>query len=237
MNIAVLGSGGREHALCYKLAESKKVQNVYCIPGNAGTGKIVKNLNIDISNFQILYEEIIKHKINTIIVGPEQPLIDGIVDFFNQKKILIFGPDKFASQLEGSKYFTKLLCNENNIPTAKFGVFKNIKDAESFIDKNKLPIVVKADGLAAGKGVYICETKDHAINAIKEILSGKFKSSSTVLIEKFLIGEEMSYFIIADKNGYKFFGSAQDHKRVGEGDTGPQYWRNGCLQPLINNRY
>ena len=237
MNIAVLGSGGREHALCYKLTESKKVQNIYCIPGNAGTGRIVKNLNIDISNFQILYEEILKHKINIIIVGPEQPLVDGIVDFFNQKKILIFGPDKFTSQLEGSKYFTKRLCDQNNIPTAKFGVFNNITDAESFIDKNKLPIVVKADGLAAGKGVSICKTKTHTIKAVKEILSGKFKSSSTVLLEEFLNGEEMSYFVIADKNGYKFFGSAQDHKRVGEGDTGPNTGGMGAYSPssIINN--
>jgi phosphoribosylamine--glycine ligase len=236
MNIAVLGSGGREHALCYKLTKSKKVHNIFCIPGNAGTGKIVKNLNIDISNFQILYKEILKHKINIIIVGPEKPLVDGIVDFFNRRKILIFGPDKFASQLEGSKYFTKLLCIKNNIPTAKFGMFKNIPDAENFINKNRLPIVVKADGLASGKGVYICETKTHALNAIKEILSGKFKSSSTVLIEEFLAGEEMSYFIIADKNGYKFFGSAQDHKKVGEGDTGPNTGGMGAYSPssIIN---
>ena len=237
MNIAVLGSGGREHALCYKLTKSKKIQNIFCIPGNAGTGRIVKNLDVDISNFQILYKEILKHNINIIIVGPEQPLVDGIVDFFNQKKILIFGPDKFAAQLEGSKYFTKLLCNKNNIPTAKFGVFNNITDAESFIDRNKMPIVVKADGLASGKGVYICETKTHALNVIKEILSGKFISSSTVLLEEFLSGEEMSYFIIADKNGYKFFGSAQDHKRVGEGDTGPNTGGMGAYSPssIINN--
>ena len=237
MNIAVLGSGGREHALCYKLTKSKKIQNIFCIPGNAGTGRIVKNINIDISNFQILYNEILKHDINIIIVGPEQPLVDGIVDFFNQKKILIFGPDKFASQLEGSKHFTKILCAQNNIPTAKFGVFNNVTDAENFIDNNKLPIVVKADGLAAGKGVYICETKIHAMNAIKEILSGKFISSSTVLLEEFLNGEEMSYFIIADKNGYKFFGSAQDHKRVGEKDTGPNTGGMGAYSPssLIND--
>ena len=237
MNIAVLGSGGREHALCYKLTKSKKVHNIFCIPGNAGTGRIVKNLNINISNFQILYKEILKHKINIIIVGPEQPLVDGIVDFFNQKKILIFGPDKFASQLEGSKYFTKLLCDQNNIPTAKFGVFNNIIDAKNFINKNKLPIVVKADGLASGKGVCICETKTHTIKAVKEILSGKFKSSSTVLLEEFLNGEEMSYFVIADKNGYKFFGSAQDHKRVGEGDTGPNTGGMGAYSPssIIND--
>ena len=237
MNIAVLGSGGREHALCYKLTKSKKIQNIFCIPGNAGTGRIVKNLDVDISNFQILYKQILKHNINIIIVGPEQPLVDGIVDFFNQKKILIFGPDKFAAQLEGSKYFTKLLCNQNNIPTAKFGVFNNITDAESFIDRNKMPIVVKADGLASGKGVSICETKTHALNVIKEILSGKFISSSTVLLEEFLSGEEMSYFIIADKNGYKFFGTAQDHKRVGEGDTGPNTGGMGAYSPssIINN--
>ena len=233
MNIAVLGSGGREHAICYKLVKSKKIKNIYCVPGNAGTGRIVKNLNINILNFNNLHDVFLSYKIDIIIVGPEQPLVDGIVDFFNQKKIPIFGPDKFAAQLEGSKHFTKKLCEDNNIPTAKFGVFKNIENAKKFIEKNKLPIVVKADGLAAGKGVYICESKDSAIAAINEILSGKFKSSSKVLLEEFLFGEEMSYFIIADKNGYKFFGSAQDHKRVGEKDTGPNTGGMGAYSPSL----
>ena len=182
MNIAVLGSGGREHALCYKLKESKKVQNIFCVPGNAGTAKIAKNLNIDISNFQVLCKEILKHNVNIIIVGPEQPLVEGIVDFFNKKKILIFGPDKFASQLEGSKYFTKLLCDQNNIPTANFGIFNNFLDASSFIKKNGAPIVVKADGLAAGKGVFVCNSIEEALNQTKEILDGKFKSSSKVVL-------------------------------------------------------
>ena len=159
MNVAVLGSGGREHAICKKLENSPKINSLFCIPGNAGTAKCATNIQLDISNFNKLYKVILKNKIELIIVGPEQPLVDGIVDFFFDKNIKIFGPDKFSSLLEGSKHFTKKICIENNIPTAKFGIFETFKDANNFINKNKVPIVVKADGLAAGKGVYICKTK------------------------------------------------------------------------------
>ena len=236
MNVAVLGSGGREHAICYALKKSKKINNLFCIPGNAGTKQIANNIDLDISDFEKLNQIIKKNKVDLIIVGPELPLVEGIVDFFQEKNVKIFGPDKFSSNLEGSKYFTKKICEENNIPTARFGMFDNLNKAKEFINKSNLPIVVKADGLASGKGVFICESKAKAINAATEILSGKFKTSSKVLLEEFLDGEEMSYFIIADKDNYKFFGSAQDHKRVGENDTGPNTGGMGAYSPsaIIN---
>ena len=231
MNLAVIGSGGREHAICYKLKQSKRINKLICIPGNAGTQKIAENIKEDISNFSILYKIIKERKIDIVIVGPEQPLVDGIVDYLDKKKIRVFGPDKFASQLEGSKSFMKDLCKKHNIPTAKFGVFSNLNEALDFINSNGIPIVVKADGLAAGKGVTICKSIDEAIKSTKEILEGKFKSSKKVVLEEFLEGEELSYFTIVDKNSYHFFGSAQDHKRVGEGDVGPNTGGMGAYSP------
>ena len=238
MNLAVIGSGGREHAICYKLKQSKRINKLICIPGNAGTQKIAENIKEDISNFNILYKIIKERKIDIVIVGPEQPLVDGIVDYLDKKKIRVFGPDKFASQLEGSKSFMKNLWKKNNIPTAKFGVFSNLNEALDFINSNGVPIVVKADGLAAGKGVTICKSIDEAIKSTKEILEGKFKSSKKVVLEEFLEGEELSYFTIVDKNSYHFFGSAQDHKKVGEGDVGPNTGGMGAYSPakLLTNQ-
>jgi len=236
MNIAVIGSGGREHALCFKLKESKLINKIICVPGNAGTSKIAKNIDAKISDFENLYKIFIENKVDLIVVGPEQPLVDGIVDFFDEKKIKIFGPNKIASQLEGSKSFMKNMCKENNIPTANFGIFKNIDEVKKFIKQNKTPIVVKADGLASGKGVAVCQTKDEAVKFSEEIFKGKFKSSSKVVLEEFLEGEEMSYFVIADDKTHKFFGSAQDHKRVGENDVGPNTGGMGAYSPsaIIN---
>ncbi len=231
MNIAILGSGGREHALCYKLKQSPKIEKIYCIPGNAGTGFVALNLNIDISNFEEIYKAITKLQIDYVIVGPEQPLVNGIVDFLENKNIKVFGPNKFASKLEGSKAFMKNLCKENNIPTARFATFDSLEGLEDFINNSKVPIVVKADGLAAGKGVAICQTKNDAILEAKEILNGKFKSSRTVVIEEFLKGEELSYFILVNQDEYIFFGSAQDHKRVGEGETGLNTGGMGAYSP------
>tara|TARA_Y100000590_G_scaffold19527_1_gene22960 strand:- start:5366 stop:6634 length:1269 start_codon:yes stop_codon:yes gene_type:complete len=238
MNLAVIGSGGREHAICYKLKQSPRIKKLICIPGNAGTQKIAKNIKEDISNFGALYKIIKKHSIDIVIIGPEQPLVEGFVDYLYKRKIRVFGPNKFASQLEGSKAFMKNLCKKNNIPTANFGIFDNFVDASSFIKKNKMPIVVKADGLAAGKGVSVCLTKDEAIKNTKDILEGKFKSSNKVVLEEFLEGEELSYFTIVDENSYIFFGSAQDHKRVGEGDTGPNTGGMGAYSPapLLTNK-
>jgi len=231
MNLAVIGSGGREHAICYKLKQSNKIKKLICIPGNAGTQKIAENISEDISNFDALYKIITKHNIDLVIVGPEQPLVDGLVDYLNNKKIKVFGPSKFVSQLEGSKAFMKNLCKKNNIPTANFGVFDNFYDASKFIKKNKVPIVVKADGLAAGKGVSICNSEEEALKNTNEILNGKFKSSNKVVLEEFLKGEELSYFSIVDENSFHFFGSAQDHKKVGEGDTGPNTGGMGAYSP------
>ena len=231
MNLAVLGSGGREHAICYKLKQSRKLKKIICIPGNAGTQEIAKNVNVDISDFAALYEIIKKESIDIVIVGPEQPLVDGIVDYLIKKKINVIGPDKFAAQLEGSKAFMKNLCKNKNIPTANFGIFNNFNDASTFIKKSKLPIVVKADGLAAGKGVSVCYTIDETLKNSKEILDGKFKSSNKIVLEEFLEGEELSYFIIVDKNSYHFFGCAQDHKKVGDGDTGSNTGGMGAYSP------
>ena len=231
MNLAVIGSGGREHAICYKLRQSKKLKKLICIPGNAGTHSIAVNIKEDISNFGAIYQIIKKNKIDIVVIGPEQPLVDGMVDYLHKKKIRVFGPSKFASQLEGSKAFMKKLCKKNNIPTANFGIFNSYNNASNFIKKNKLPIVVKADGLAAGKGVSICATLKEALKKTKDILDGKFKSSNKVLLEEFLEGEELSYFSIVDEKSYYFFGSAQDHKKVGEGDTGPNTGGMGAYSP------
>ena len=231
MNLAIIGSGGREHALCYKLRKSKEVRKLFCIPGNAGTKKLAENINEDLYNFEGIYKIVKEKKIDFVIVGPEEPLVNGIVDFLTKKNIKIFGPDKFASQLEGSKAFMKNLCKKNNIPTANFGVFENLEEAVNFIKNSKIPMVIKADGLAAGKGVSICQSKKEAEIKTKEIIEGKFKSSRKVVIEEYIEGEELSYFSVVDKNTFHFFGSAQDHKRVGEGDTGPNTGGMGAYSP------
>ena len=231
MNFAIIGSGGREHALCYKLKQSKEIKKLFCIPGNAGTKELAENIKEDISNFDNIYSIIVKRKIDYVIVGPEEPLVNGIVDFLSNKNIKIFGPDKFSSQLEGSKAFMKNLCKLNNIPTANFGIFDEINGASKFISENNLPIVVKADGLAAGKGVSICKSKEEALDKTKEIINGKFKSSKKVVLEEFIEGEELSYFSVVDENTFKFFGSAQDHKKVGEGDVGPNTGGMGAFSP------
>ena len=231
MNLAVIGSGGREHAICYKLKQSPKVKKLICIPGNAGTQKIAENIKEDISDFKALHKIIKKQNIDLVVIGPEQPLVEGLVDYLAEKRIRVFGPDKFASQLEGSKGFMKKLCKKNNIPTANFEIFDNFNNASNFIKKNGIPIVVKADGLAAGKGVTICTSIDEALKNTKDILEGKFKSSKKVVLEEFLEGEELSYFVIVDENSYYFFGSAQDHKKVGEGDTGPNTGGMGAYSP------
>ena len=164
MNIALIGSGGREHALCQKLYESRKIRKIVCIPGNAGTSKIALNINLDILNFKKILQIIKFHKIDLVVVGPEEPLVRGIVNFLKKNKIKVFGPSKYAAKLEGSKAFMKRLCAKHNIPTAKFKVCKNIKHINDSLQYFKLPLVVKADGLAAGKGVTICKTKKQVLN-------------------------------------------------------------------------
>ena len=231
MNIALIGSGGREHALCKKLLESSKINRIFCIPGNAGTSQIAKNLVFNFLNFKLLLKNIKKFRIDLVIVGPEQPLVNGIVDFLKKKKIKVFGPSKFASKLEGSKSFMKSICKENNIPTADFKICNKTKDVLKFMKNNEFPIVVKADGLAAGKGVVICKTKAEVIKISNEIFLGKFESSKKLVLEEFLQGEEASYFVLVDKYNFTFFGSAQDHKRVGENEKGPNTGGMGAYSP------
>ena len=231
MKVGIIGSGGREHAICAALKKSAKINKIFCFPGNAGTALLAENVDLDTNNFQELSEFIIENKIDIVIVGPEKPLVNGITDFLNKKKIKVFGPSMKASQLEGSKIFTKKMCEKYNIPTAKFGIFKNNNEAQKFLGNCKYPIVVKADGLAAGKGVYICNNKNESFSAIKEIFEGKFGDADNVLIEEFLKGEEMSFFIISDGKNYKVFGTAQDHKRVFEGDKGKNTGGMGAYSP------
>jgi len=237
MIVGIIGSGGREHAICHKIYKSKRINKIYCFPGNGGTAKIAENINIPPDNVSKLKKFIVLKKIDLIIVGPEQPLVNGIVDKLIKNNIKVFGPSKIASKLEGSKIFTKNICKKYSIPTADFGIFENKVNAIDFIKKTKFPIVVKADGLAAGKGVYICENIKSAKNSIIEIFNGKFGEAKNVLIEEYLIGEEMSYFIISDGKTFKRFQTAQDHKRVFEGDKGPNTGGMGCYSPsrLISN--
>ena len=231
MNVGIIGSGGREHAICENIKKSSNVDKIYCFPGNAGTEKIAININIDTNDFGKFTDFIKKYKIDLIIVGPEKPLVNGIVDFLENKKIKVFGPNKISSQLEGSKIFTKNICKKYNIPTASFGVFNNVSQSLEFIKSCKLPVVVKADGLAAGKGVYICNSITETNSAISEIFGGKFGKAKKILIEEFLEGEEMSYFIISDGKNYKFFGTAQDHKKIFENDKGKNTGGMGAYSP------
>ena len=237
MKVGIIGSGGREHSICLALSKSSKVDQIYCFPGNAGTSQIANNIDINLEKFDVLKNFINLNKIDLIVVGPEKPLVDGIVDFLEKNKIKVFGPNKAAAELEGSKIFTKNLCKKYNIPTAKFGIFQNVAEAMEFIKKTKYPLVIKADGLASGKGVYICENNDEAQSAIDEIFDGKFGVAKNLLIEEFLEGEEMSYFIISDGKTFKSFDTAQDHKRVLEGDLGKNTGGMGAYSPsrMIND--
>tara|TARA_B100001057_G_scaffold292926_1_gene292992 strand:+ start:3100 stop:4365 length:1266 start_codon:yes stop_codon:yes gene_type:complete len=236
MKVGIIGSGGREHAICQSIKKSNKIDKIFCFPGNAGTKVIAENINLDLENFENLKNFIFDKKIDLIIVGPEKPLVDGLVDYLESFKIKVFGPNKFASQLEGSKIFTKQLCQKFKIPTAKFGVFENKDSAKMFLRTTNFPTVVKADNLASGKGVYICNKENEAIIAIDEIFDGKFGKAKNLLIEEFLQGEEMSFFTIHDGNTFKSFDTAQDHKRVLESDKGKNTGGMGAYSPsrLIN---
>ncbi len=231
MKVGIIGSGGREHSLCLSLKKSQKITKIFCFPGNAGTNSIAENVDLDVNNFEKVKNFVIKNNIEIVIVGPEKPLVEGITDYLKKFKIKVFGPNKIASQLEGSKIFTKKLCEKYKIPTAKFGIFKNIKDSEIFLKNSNYPIVVKADGLASGKGVFICDNFEQYTFAVTEIFNGKFGEAKNILIEEFLSGEEMSFFIISDGKTYKKFGTAQDHKRVFEGDKGGNTGGMGAYSP------
>jgi phosphoribosylamine--glycine ligase len=237
MKVGIIGSGGREHSICEILKRSNNITDIYCFPGNAGTAKIANNIDINIDEYDNFKSFILDKKIDLIIVGPEKYLVDGIVNYLEKFNIKVFGPNKEASQLEGSKIFTKKICEEYNIPTAKFGIFTNIDDAKKFLTNSNFPAVIKADNLASGKGVYICNNLHDSEIAINEIFNGKFGKADNVLIEEFLEGEEMSYFIISDGKTIKNFGTAQDHKRVLEGDKGKNTGGMGAYSPsrLIND--
>ena len=237
MNVGIIGSGGREHAICFMLNKSKKVSKIFCFPGNAGTSLIAQNINLDPDNFSELERYCVEKDIKMLVVGPEKPLVNGIVNHFKGKSIRVFGPDKISSKLEGSKIFTKKICQKNNIPTSKFKICESFNETIDYLKDSHFPLVVKADGLASGKGVYICKNFDEAKMASEEIFNGKFGSAEQILVEEFLDGEEMSYFVVTDGKNYKFFGSAQDHKRVGEGDTGKNTGGMGCYSPsrLLND--
>ncbi len=237
MNVGIIGSGGREHAICYKLNKSKKVSKIFCFPGNAGTSLIARNVNLDPDNFYELEKYCVEKNIKMLVVGPEKPLVNGIVNHFIGKSIRVFGPDKISSKLEGSKIFTKKICQKKNIPTSKFKICESLNETMDYLNNSYFPLVIKADGLASGKGVYICKNFNDAKMASEEIFNGKFGTAEQILIEEFLDGEEMSYFVVTDGKNYKFFGSAQDHKRVGEGDTGRNTGGMGCYSPsrLLND--
>ena len=236
MKVGIIGSGGREHSICQTVKKSNKIDKIFCFPGNAGTKDIAENISIDLNNFEILKNFILEKKIDLIIVGPEKPLVDGLVDYLERYKIKVFGPNKIAAKLEGSKIFTKQICEKYKIPTANFGIFENKVDSKKFLKSTNYPTVIKADNLASGKGVYICNNENEAIIAIEEIFNGKFGKAKNLLIEEFLKGEEMSFFTIHDGKTFKTFGTAQDHKRVLEGDKGKNTGGMGAYSPsrLIN---
>lgn len=239
MNILILGSGGREHALAWKLAQSKKVSRIFIGPGNAGTSLIGTNINLDPLNFQEVKKAVTDNKIEIVIVGPEAPLVEGIHDFFLAdtvlKNIPVIGPDKSAARLEGSKDFAKAFLVRHNIPTAVYRSFDiaTIKEVPAFLKTLNSPYVIKADGLAAGKGVLIIDDINEAGKEVEAMLGGKFGAAGQkVVIEQFLKGIELSVFIITDGISYKLLPEAKDYKRIGEGDTGLNTGGMGAVSPV-----
>ena len=239
MNVLILGSGGREHAFAYKIRQSLLCKNLYVAPGNSGTSKIASNLEIQVNQFEQIAEAIKNLNVSLVVVGPEAPLVNGLTDFIkgnnDLKDTIVIGPNKHAAQLEGSKDFAKDFLNRHNIPTASHKTFtaENINDAFFYIDEMKAPYVLKADGLAAGKGVLIIDNPDEAKNEIHEMLiNSKFgDASKSVVIEEFLDGIELSCFVITDGQDYKLLPSAKDYKRIGEGDTGLNTGGMGAVSP------
>ena len=232
MNILLIGSGGREHAIAKSLAESPILSNLFCIPGNAGIEEIALCEDIDTSNQEDILNFCTNNNIEIVFIGPETPLVEGLADYLTENNIFAFGPNKEASKLEGSKSFTKNLCKNYKIPTAAYEKFTNKDNAIKFIKKNSYPLVIKVDGLAAGKGVIIAENQEEAEESIEDIFSGKFGSAGNeVVIEEFLKGEEASFFVLSDGISFLPLTSAQDHKRIGEGDTGLNTGGMGAYSP------
>lgn len=239
MNILLLGSGGREHALAWKITQSPILNKLFIAPGNPGTAKIGINLPIAADNFPELKKAVLINQVNCVVVGPEDPLVKGVSDFFaadpELKHITVVGPDKQGAQLEGSKDFSKKFMFRHNIPTARYlSVTENtLTEGLSFLESLKAPYVLKADGLAAGKGVLILNDIDEAKNELQQMLSGKFgQASKTVVIEEFLSGIECSVFVITDGKDYQILPEAKDYKRIGEGDTGLNTGGMGAVSPV-----
>ena len=235
MKVLVIGNGGREHALTWKAAQSDLVSEVFVAPGNPGTAlePKTKNVNIGVCDIDALADFAEKEKIDLTIVGPEAPLVAGIVDEFKKRNLKIFGPTKAAAQLEGSKSFTKDFLMRHNIPTAKYKNFTDVNEALSYLDSVEIPVVVKADGLAAGKGVIVAQTKQEAKDAVKDMLSGNAfgEAGCKVVIEDFLSGEEASFIVMVDGKNVLPMATSQDHKRVGDGDQGPNTGGMGAYSP------
>lgn len=240
MNILLIGSGGRENALAWKMAQSHQCDEIFIAPGNPGTAEFGTNLPIDINAFDALKKAAIEHQIEMIVVGPEEPLVKGIYDFFNDDPLTahinIIGPSAKAAQLEGSKAFSKHFMQRHQIPTASYAEFtlENYEQGLAYISAHALPIVLKADGLAAGKGVIIATTHQEALTSYKEMLQDKQfgAASDKVVIEQFLEGIEVSVFALTDGTNYKIIGHAKDYKRIGEGDTGLNTGGMGCVSPV-----
>ena len=239
MNVLILGSGGREHAFAYKIKQSTLCKNLYVAPGNSGTREIATNLQFQVHQFEDIVEAIKKFEIKMVIIGPEVPLVNGLSDYISAndeiKETVVIGPNKYASQLEGSKDFAKEFLNRYNIPTASHKTFtaENINDAFSYIDSIIPPYVLKADGLAAGKGVLIIDNPNEAKNELTEmLLNSKFGDASrSVVVEEFLDGIELSCFVLTDGKNYKLLPSAKDYKRIGEGDRGLNTGGMGAISP------
>jgi len=239
MKVLVLGSGGREHALAWKITQSSQLEKLYVAPGNAGTADIAENVSLDINDFSAIGNFTIQNSIDLLVVGPEQPLVDGIHDYFNKNQqldhVTVIGPEKEGAQLEGSKDFAKAFMKRHRIPTAKSASFNQdqLEAALLYLEKNKSPYVLKADGLAAGKGVIIESDLKKAKKALTKMLKGQFGSASkTVVIEEFLDGVELSVFIISDGTNYKILPEAKDYKRIGENDTGLNTGGMGAISPV-----
>ena len=233
MRVLVIGSGGREHSICWSVKKSSKVSQIFCAPGNAGIASIVKTVNIKADNIDALLNFALEEKIDLTIVGPEQPLAIGIVDLFRENGLLIFGPNKFSSQLESSKEFSKIFMKRNNIPTARFKSFSDFNKALQYVRESDFPLVVKADGLAAGKGVRVCTKFSEAEEFLKFVMLDKIFSVSgeKVVIEEFLEGEEASFFVFTDGKSILPLDSSQDHKRLLDDDMGPNTGGMGAYSP------
>jgi phosphoribosylamine---glycine ligase len=232
MNVLLIGAGGREHALAWALAASPLLTKLFCAPGNAGIAEVATCVALDTADHAAVVQFCTENRIGFVVVGPEVPLVAGIVDDLAAAKIKVFGPSKAAAQLEGSKGFTKDLCREFSIPTGAYGRFGDAGTAKAYLATQKLPIVIKADGLAAGKGVVIAETASAAEKAVEACFAGAFGAAGAeVVIEEFLEGEEASFFVLCDGEHVLPLATAQDHKRVGDGDTGPNTGGMGAYSP------